>query len=627
MSSENDMDQILNKQFADLREAIDEIQRLKSSGQNVEVKRSAAALMFVALKHSNREVKRNIKSGRDELHAEKLKVDMSRLQLQSLLYDVSHLKKEIIKCQQFKSRDSHLELLSDEEYASKLPSLATNGDEKSEVSSHSNHLHRLECELSLRKDLDNQYKSLLTAKQDLLQDNVNQTQRYGSFAPALRTLLDSTKPLHDALQLTLDVDWKLSSVYKYLPKPLYILFINLQSLQRINSDAQNKFHSEVVGFENEAHMKELLASKQKLGFSVQNGENGSSDNILERLLDPFPLHIRITIFTSDNLHQMELIIRYWGLIKCATVQAQFSSNLAASANAPGDTSFVHDILRHLYPNDFGNEIPIPGIQCELQNLNLTAEECLKHLENNNFGKPFCWLQNMCSIPTVNTANEYVHELNLYKCTREAIARISKRCQSWVELSQQIRGLTYKDIDLDTLKENTAGILSGSLVQWTAITPEDFQAQSSDALNSVSDSTGESSNEITHTFYRAVIVRGSAKMECFIKIFSNYPLEMPLWILCIHWNGCHTSKNSSAIKMMECWTNSLLVKDLEPNHQFLFTQLFRTIYSFDIFLETEGSMQSTLEYNKEKPYLNPFTKRIRMRPYKYTKKGSVYAFKQ
>ncbi|XP_033251567.1 THO complex subunit 5-like [Drosophila miranda] len=117
------------------------------------------------------------------------------------------------------------------------------------------------------------------------------------------------------------------------------------------------------------------------------------------------------------------------------------------------------------------------------------------------------------------------------------------------------------------------------------------------------------------------------MEYFIRIPSNYPLEMPLWILSVHWNGRRTSQNNAAIKMMEYWTNLLQPQQLEANYRILYAQLFRTIYSFDIFLETEGSMQTTIEYTKEKPYISAFAKRCRLRPYKYIKKGSVHAFKQ
>ncbi|XP_017070493.1 THO complex subunit 5 [Drosophila eugracilis] len=615
------METILNTQFEQLQKAIEGIMEAKSKGQSTDEARTAATLMFVALKHANREVKHKIKAGRDKLHLEKSKVDLSRLQLQNLLYEVSHLKKEIVRCQKFKSRDTNLELLSEAEYASKLPSLA---NDKKQLSGHKQHLHRLDCELRLRKDLDKQYSALLTSKQELLQDNISHAQRYISFAPALRTLQGATKPLHDALQLSLDVEWKLSAVVKYLPKPLYIFFIILQSLQRASED--QSFTAEVVGYESEAQMQELL--KEKKYATLQHVLNdkepaspeNSADNSLEDALAPHPLHIMLTIGAAGS-NQLILQIRYFELIKCATMWGHL--NFASNSNSQGDSNFVHHLLRHLYANDLGNEIPIPGIQYELRNSGLTAEECVRYLKAKDFGKPFCWLQSMCSIPTVNRSLLYNHELNLNKNTREIIDRIARRWNSWMRLSQQIRGLTYKDIELCTLKENIypAG-LSCSLVQWTAITLEEFHSQMSDVLNISSDDKG-----ITYNSYRAVIVRGSAKMECFIRIPSNYPLEMPLWILNVHWNGCHTSQNNAAIKMMEFWTNSLQPKQLEANERILYAQLFRTIYSFDIFLETEGSMQNTVEYNKEKPYISAFAKRSRSRPYKYFKKGSVYAFKQ
>ncbi|KAI8039482.1 THO complex subunit 5 [Drosophila gunungcola] len=615
------METILNTQFEQLQKAIEGIMEAKSKGQSSDEGRKAATLMFVALKHANREVKHNIKAGRDKLHLEKCKVDLSRLQLQNLLYEVSHLKKEIVRCQKFKSRDTSLELLSEAEYADKLPNMA---NEKEDLSSHKQHLHRLDCELRLRKDLDKQYSALLTSKQELLQDNLSHAQRYISFAPALRTLLGATKPLHDALQLSLDVEWKLSAVVKYLPKPLYILFINLQSLQRASED--QSFTAEVVGYESEAQMQELLKEKQYATLHHEQNEKETTsrekplENSLEDALAPHPLHICMTIGAAGS-NQLILQIRYFQLIKCATVWGQL--NPSSNGNSLGDTNFVHYLLRHLYTNDLGNEIPIPGIEYELRNSDLTADECTRYLKAKDFGKPFCWLQSMCSIPTVNSSMLYNHELNLNKNTREIIDRLAKRWNSWLRLSQQIRGLTYKDIDLYTLKENIypAG-LSCSLVQWTAITHEEFHSQISDVFNVSSDDKG-----ITYNSYRAVIVRGSAKMECFIRIPSSYPLEMPLWILNVHWNGCHTSQNNSAIKMMEFWTNSLQPKQLEANERLLYAQLFRTIYSFDIFLETEGSLQSTVEYNKEKPYISAFAKRSRSRPYKYIKKGSVYAFKQ
>ncbi|EDW61169.1 THO complex subunit 5 [Drosophila virilis] len=614
------MENLLNTQFVKLKEAMNNLYKLKSSEHALESQQSTSVLMFVALKHSNRTVKRNIKSGRDELHLQKSKVDLSRLQLQNLLYEVSHLKKEIVRCQKFKSRDTYLELLSDKEYSNKL-----SGDysEKANLSDHKSHLYRLECELRLRKELDNQYSALLSSKQELLQENLKQTQKYLSFAPALRTLLESTKPLHDALQLSLDVEWKLSSIFKYLPRPLYILFINLQALQRDKKD----FASEVVGFESDAQMQELLSEsenilKERRHFMEKKSTcEATPESTIESLLKPHPLHIKLVIESPDKCYELVLIIRYWELLKCVTVYPQFNSTNNSSFQ--GDINVVEDLLGHLYPDDSGQDIPIPGIEYELQSLNLTTEECLEYLVQNRFGKPYCWLQSMCSIATVNNKKIFKHEFNLHKMIRKVFIQILKRWRSWLRLTQQIRGLTYKDIDMSAAKENIypAG-LTGSLVQWTAISSEEFNIQNSGLINNLSPS-----NEITYTSYRAVIVRGSAKMECFIRIPSNYPLDIPLWTLSVHWNGRHTSVNNAAIKMMEFWTNSLQPKNLESGNRLLYSQLFRTIYSFDIFLETEGAVQTVREYNKEKPYISAYTKRIRLRPYKYIMKGSVYTFKQ
>ena len=77
--------------------------------------------------------------------------------------------------------------------------------------------------------------------------------------------------------------------------------------------------------------------------------------------------------------------------------------------------------------------------------------------------------------------------------------------------------------------------------------------------------------------------------------------------------------------MELYTNSL--KDIKSSTNLLSTQLLRTMYSFDIFLETEGPLYHPLEYSKEKSFIKSYSKRMRIRPYKKITKGSINYFKQ
>lgn len=60
------------------------------------------SLAFIELKKLNRMEKFRTKFARDSLVTAKSSVDSKHLHLQNLLYEVMHLKKEVIKCLQFK---------------------------------------------------------------------------------------------------------------------------------------------------------------------------------------------------------------------------------------------------------------------------------------------------------------------------------------------------------------------------------------------------------------------------------------------------------------------------------------------------------------------------------------------
>lgn len=78
--------------------------------------------------------------------------------------------------------------------------------------------------------------------------------------------------------------------------------------------------------------------------------------------------------------------------------------------------------------------------------------------------------------------------------------------------------------------------------------------------------------------------------------------------------------------MEHYTNSISDSKWQLSN-LLAKQLLRTMYSFDIYLETEGPLYQPLEYIKEKSFIKSFSKRLRVRPYKKIIKGSINYFKQ
>lgn len=154
-SSENDSECFLAT-CNDIRAAMTKIAKLKSSGDankdEIRELQIQTSLAFVELKKLNRMEKFRTKSARDSLVAAKSSVDSKHLHLQNLLYEVMHLKKEVIKCLQFKSKDELIELVSEEEFLKEAPE-SISRPEITKNNPHQLRLARLEWELTQRKQL------------------------------------------------------------------------------------------------------------------------------------------------------------------------------------------------------------------------------------------------------------------------------------------------------------------------------------------------------------------------------------------------------------------------------------------------------------------------------------------
>jgi len=102
---------LFRKTCDDIRKLMEQIAELKAKNAGVKSEqilaeitenRTQASLLFVVLKKLNRLEKFRTKMSRDTLNREKQQVDSYHLQLQNLLYEILHLKKEVTKCLQFK---------------------------------------------------------------------------------------------------------------------------------------------------------------------------------------------------------------------------------------------------------------------------------------------------------------------------------------------------------------------------------------------------------------------------------------------------------------------------------------------------------------------------------------------
>uniref|UniRef100_H2ZCI4 THO complex subunit 5 homolog n=1 Tax=Ciona savignyi TaxID=51511 RepID=H2ZCI4_CIOSA len=160
----------------------------------------------------------------------KQKLDNYNLQLENLQYEISHLRKEITKCLEFRSRHDDIQLVPVEDFYEEAPdSIAKSSSTKSDE--HKQTLARLDWELEQRKLLADELTKLKQVKSEVLEEIGTKKQHLQVLAPALQNLLKSTLPLQDALNLPINKTRKLHETAQLLPRPLFVLFLQAKAYQ------------------------------------------------------------------------------------------------------------------------------------------------------------------------------------------------------------------------------------------------------------------------------------------------------------------------------------------------------------------------------------------------------------
>lgn len=264
-----------------LRKICAEIAKLKSlnndKGENeIREKRIKGTFLFAMLKKLNRLDKVRLRAGRDALHKEKLSVDSNKLQLQNLLYEADHLRKEVQHCLQFKSQDEEIDLVTEEEFYREAPESIARRD-KTENDEHARRLARLEWELKQRDALANKCCELRDAKKMVSEEIESKTNRLDSLIPCLDALLKATRPLQEALEINIEAEWAVQKVANLLPRPLYLLYVNLSAYGEIS----DKLITTVINGEEE-EAKELVDQAETIDLASQDSDADDNDQESER---------------------------------------------------------------------------------------------------------------------------------------------------------------------------------------------------------------------------------------------------------------------------------------------------------------------------------------------------------
>lgn len=562
------------------------------------------------------------------LGKEKLNVDSNRLKLQNLIYEADHLKKEINKCISFKSEDEDIELVPIEEFLQNAPEASRESQVVEDK--HSLRMARLGFELQQRKAYALQCKELEKNKEDIAQKIVSVRENLDSLEPCLLNVFKATRPIQKILDMPFEVEWEIQKIVRLLPQPLYMAYTKLCAYSEV---IDRQLVVSIDGNEDEAQQLELDRKQSKdddMADDNEDSENEAEDNDFEesdnrrkiqrrqsriesmnqkreKLFTHHPLSVQFQLKSKKEKEILSVTLNYLPQMGIVTVQGKF--NIDNTSVAAGDIITQNRILSSLYDGDIGQDSPNPKTSYQLQNLQMNPSDLHKTLDEKKLGKPYMWAQRLCGI-------SFTAKLNIdesYKLCEETVPQLirqmRKRVSARMKLYRQIQSLEIGKI---VMSGNVR--ISSILQQFVSLSFAEYSAIS--CTKKFIDEEIVGPNDL---FYRAIVTRGSAKLECYIAVPDDYPI----FALELSYDNKHNADNSSHIREVEGFVNSIKVDKLDD---ILSLQLQRAMSSLDVFLETESIQHQDGEFQQEKNFSCSFKGRERSRPYSAKTIGCTTSFK-
>lgn len=188
---------------------------------------------------------------------------------------------------------------------------------------------------------------------------------------------------------------------------------------------------------------------------------------------------------------------------------------------------------------------------QLHHFSLDSAMFFMKLGEQQLGKPYTWAQNMCGLNFIMSSKAMSSSSN-NELTQETVPvivdKMNVRLKARYQLYRQVLQLEQQFYG-NSSKSSTGGAGASSpsciLAQWSPITFVEYAERAQATIRFIDE------NLVTtnHLLYHAVLIRGPAKMECFVSVSPNFPTECPIWAITLNLNGSrlHPS-NSNDIKV-------------------------------------------------------------------------------
>lgn len=656
---------LLLKEINDLK-----TQKSENYANEVDERRIQVLMLMLSLRRLSRVQKVRVRDARERTSEARQSVDGVTLQLQNLLYEVAHLKKEVRRCLDFQSADQEIDLVPLEQFYSEAPESISCPTETLE-DPHKQRLARLQWELEQRRD-QTQLFDKLTQEKEAVGETINEHDRkLASLAPRINAILEATRPLQESLGLRLDAKKEQQRIVQLLPSPLYTLWVqasaygeafdnnikvevlgDIEAAKKKNVKDDESKCENLSDSDNDQEQQEDNLSRKKRNRKIQKVETTEdADYGAKQILGMHPLYVRITVSTKEG-NSVVIVFYYIRTLRIVTakcsVHLQEKTKAALTDVISGDT-----LLNCLFPDDLGINSPNPA---NFYQLNRSQVYLSEHLGMT--GRPYKWAQTLAGL---SFANADLHALDgedsqdsgtangpyasSHRVDSEAvvwqdsaehmpntISAIRRRLQARLALHNQLLNLESATstsaiaLPAELLKQHFPGKICTEFKSWRPVTWSDYEASPSTQL--VRDAKIVTPH---HLFFTAIFERKNVRLEALIALSPDHPTTEPVTSLCLHWDGQHQASNNPQLRQMEKEVN-VHWDELAPTRserlQLLPLILYRLAVCLDVYTEAYSAhveaKGNDTHFHKEKIFFRPARGPDRAFPFKYHPKLGVFS---
>lgn len=434
----------------EIRKLVAEIQKQKLEDSDVSESRIRCTLLFTILKKLNRLAHMRCKKARERTQESKQKVDSLHLQLQNLLYEVMHLKKEITKCLEFKSKDEEIELVSEAEFFRDAPNEISRPD-VTKGDSHKLMLARLDWELEQRKRLAVQKEQFLKKRETLLKEIHTKKEFLDSLQPRLENILKASQPVQEYMNMPLDAQRAQHETARYLPQALYILYVQASAYNeacdphmevKILGDldvAKAAMEAKPVVRDIDSDSDQENAEGHKRSKHRRKKEEARLEEKRKLLLKKHPLQILIQVKCKDKA-TLDLLFSFLPTFNTVVVSPSLTLNEALSEPVLANSALLSpdSLLINLFPGDDGNTAPNTSSLYQLSKVGSTTFTDFVRF----VGKPYMWVQRICGLDFLaEELHEVIPKSSVSLSHMEAtIKAVKARILARLALQQQLTSL-------------------------------------------------------------------------------------------------------------------------------------------------------------------------------------------